>query len=144
MTFMEIEPSEYERLRSWLGYMFPKLFPQDRPSPDTDPVAVLDRLAAGSPAKARSGLNMAIGDIIEFTAGWSAADVSSCDQELSRMGLPTLSEMQARFSRLVQRVVHRGWIRSDEEFYAIRNAVEWAGAGASTLSQLLDASESRA
>ncbi|WP_332790632.1 hypothetical protein [Sphingomonas sp. GB1N7] len=99
-------------------------------------------MAAKTPAKARSGLGMAIGDVVEFTNEWSASEVTACDHELSQSGLPTLSEMRARFSKLVQRVVRRGHIKSDDEFYALRNAVE-QGANFEGLRPLLEAYEAR-
>ena len=83
---------------------------------------------------------MAIGDVVEFTNSWSASDVTACDHELSQSGLPTLSEVRARFSKLLQRVVRRGHIKSDDEFYALRNAVEH-GANSGDLWPLLEAYE---
>ena len=140
---MRIEPAEYERMRSWLAYMVPIVFSSDLLSPDTDPAAVLDRLASKSLAKARTGLAIAVGDIVEFASVWPAADVEKCNRELSEKGLPTLTEVQARFSKMVQRVVRRGRIKSDEEFYTLRNAVEQPGADTATLWSLLDAYETR-
>ena len=142
MMAMRIEPSEYERLRSWFSYMVPKVFPSDLLTPDTHPTAELDRMAVKTPAKARSGLSMAIGDVVEFTSDWPAIDVTACDHELLQSGLPTLSEVRARFSKLVQQVVRRGYIKSDDEFYALRNAVE-QGADFAGLRQLLEAYETR-
>ena len=86
---------------------------------------------------------MAIGDIVEFTSAWSASDVAACDDELSQSGLPTLSEVRVRFSKLVQRVVRRGHIKSDDEFYALRNAVEQRDADSASLWPLLEAYERR-
>lgn len=143
ITAMRIDPSEYARLRSWLSHMVPKVFASDLLSQDTHPVAVLDRVAEKTPAKARSGLAMAIGDVVEFTNDWPASAVTACDDELSQSGLPTLSEVRASFSKLVQQVVRRGHIKSDNEFYALRNAVEQQGADSANLWPLLEAYEDR-
>ncbi|WP_267388622.1 hypothetical protein [Sphingomonas sp. GC_Shp_3] len=143
ITVMRIDPTEYARLRSWFSHMVPKVFPSDLLTPDTHPVAVLDRMAVKTPAKARSGLGMAISDVVEFTSDWPATKVAACDNEFSQFGLPTLSEVRARFSKLVQRVVRRGHIKSDDEFYALRNAVEQQGADAVSLWPLLDAYEAQ-
>ena len=140
---MEIETSEYVSLRAWLNHMVPKLFPSDQLTPDTHPIAVLDRLAVKSPTKVRNGLEMAIGDVVEFTSDWSDSDVTKCNLELLQSGLPTLSEVRARFSKLVQRVVRRGHIKSDNEFYALRNAVEQQGTNSENLWQLLEAYEAK-
>lgn len=123
--------------------MAPKVFALDLLTPETHPVAVLDGIAAKSPSKARSGLGMAIGDVLEYTIDWPASKLAACNQELSQAGLPTLSEVRARFSKLVQRVVRRGQIKTDEEFHALRNAVEQQGADTAGLLPLLEAYEAR-
>lgn len=140
---MRIDPSEYARLRSWLSHMVPKAFPSRLLTPETHPIAVLDQLALKAPAKARSGLGMAISDVVEFASDWPVSEVTACDRELSQLGLPTLSQVRVRFSKLVQRVVRRGQIKSDDEFYALRNAVEQLGADSAALWSLLDAYEAR-
>lgn len=140
---MRIKPSEYERMRSWFGYMVPRVFASDMLTPETHPVAVLDRIASQSPAKARSGLGMAIGDVVDFTTGWTAPDVAKCNSELSQEGLPTLTEVRARFSKIVQRVVRRGRINNDEEFYILRNTVEQQGVNGEILWPFLEAYETR-
>jgi hypothetical protein len=141
MLDMQIEPTEYERLRSWLHYMVPKVFPAELLNAETDPVVVLDRMASKSPGRARQGLRMAIGDVVEITGGWSAAELEHCDSELSGKGLPTLTDVRACFSKAVRRVVRRGRIRSEEEFYALRNAVDQQGINADALAPLLEAYE---
>jgi hypothetical protein len=140
---MRVDPSEYMQLRSWFSHMVPKVFPSDLLTPDTHPIAILDAMAVKTPAKARSGLGMAIGDILEFTSDWPTSDVTACDHELSQSGLPTLSAVRARFSKLVQRVVRRGQIKSEDEFYALRNAVEQQCADSASLWPLLAAYEAR-
>jgi hypothetical protein len=84
---------------------------------------------------------MAIGDVVDFTSDWSSNDVTACDHELLQSGLPTLSEIRTRSSKLVQRVVRRGHIKSDDEFYALCNAVEQQGADCAGLWRLLKAYE---
>ena len=79
---MKIETSEYVSLQAWLSHMGPKLFSSELLTPDTHPIAVLDRLAVKSPANARSGLGMAIGDVVELTSDWSDSDVTKCNLEL--------------------------------------------------------------
>ncbi len=86
---------------------------------------------------------MAINDVVEFASDWPVSEVTACDRELSHLGLPTLSQVRVRFSKLVQRVVRRGQIKSDDEFYALRNAVEQQGADSAALWSLLDAYEAR-
>lgn len=138
---MRIEPDDYERMRRWLGFMAPRVFPPELLTAETDPLAALDRIAAGSAAQARRGLGMAIGDIVEFTGGWSAGEVSKIDDMLSHAELSTLTAVRSRFSKVIQRVLRRGRIRNEDEFHAVRNAAEQPGADAPALWPLLAAYE---
>ncbi|MFN3725841.1 MAG: hypothetical protein ACK4SZ_06000 [Allosphingosinicella sp.] len=69
---------------------------------------------------------MAINDIVEMTDDWTQERISSVDLTLQQQGLPTLTEMRGRFSKLVQRAVRRGSIKDDVEYYAVRNAANLA------------------
>ncbi|MBC6981374.1 hypothetical protein [Caulobacter sp. 17J80-11] len=124
---MQVEAHEYERLRSWLGHVARQALPPSLMSPETDPVAALDRLAVNSPAKARKGLSMAINDLVELTTTWPDEQVAATDRLLLENGLPSLTEVRARFSKAVQRVLRRERIASEVEYYAVRNAAELPG-----------------
>lgn len=67
---------------------------------------------------------MMIGDFIEDTSHYPANQVKQIDAEFSTAGLPTLSDMRLRFMRQIKRIVKRGSISREEEYYLIRNAVE--------------------
>ena len=69
---------------------------------------------------------MAIGDLIDLTSGWSAEQISALDLKLGAAHLPTLTEVRARFSNAVQRVLRRGRIDDESEYHAVRNAAEFA------------------
>ena len=67
---------------------------------------------------------MAIGDVIESTQDFRPEQVAEIDRALRAQGLPTLSEVKARFSSVIAGIVRRGTIRNEREYYAVRNAVE--------------------
>jgi hypothetical protein len=140
---MKVQPQDYERMRAWFAYMARETIPAELMSADADPIAHLDRLASRSPAKAREGLSMAINDTIEMTDGWPNERVAATDLSLQQDGLPSLTEMRGRFSKVVQRAVRRGSIKDDVEYYAIRNAVELTEEGREGLWQLLAAYEAK-
>jgi len=121
---MRIDTHNYEKMRAWLARMAPELFP--RSSPATDPILALDRTFATSPANARKGLAMAIGDTIDMTDSWPAERVAAIDHSLKNEGLPTLTDLRLSLSKVIRRVVSRGSIKNDVEYYAVRNAVEQA------------------
>ena len=119
---MKIDTHNYETMRAWLARMAPELFSQS--SPEADPILALDRTFAASPANARKGLAMAIGDTIDMTDSWPAERVAAIDHSLKNEGLPTLTDLRLSLSKEIRRVVSRGSIKNEVEYYAVRNAAE--------------------
>ena len=134
---MKVLPEEYERMRAWMARLARELIPATTITPETDPVKVLDQMASRAPAQARKGLAIAIGDFIEMTNDWPPPRVSALDQALIQEALPSLSEMRLRFSKAIDRIVRRERINNEQEYYAVRNAVEHAGDGQTRLWALL-------
>ena len=87
---------------------------------------------------------MAINDLIEDTDRWPTEKVEAIDDLLIREGLPSLTEMRLRFSKVIRRAVARGVIKNDVEYYAVRNAAELANDSPEALWKLLAAYEQRA
>ena len=67
---------------------------------------------------------MAIGDIIEMSEAYSASQVAAIDAALEAEGIISLSAVRARFWSRIRRVLERGTIRSERDYYAVRNVVE--------------------
>jgi hypothetical protein len=139
---MRIRAQEFETMRAWFGVVAPEAFPGV--APEADPRAVLDAMAARAPARAREGLAMAIGDVVEMTAMWPAETVAGLDARLTGRGLPSFSEVRARFSKAVERALRRGRIRDEAAYYAVRNAAEMWPDREDELWALLAAYEERA
>lgn len=124
VAMMLVTPNNYDELRLWLGRMVVLAMPDIEVGSDIDPVRVLDGFAKKSPAKARESLALAIGDLVEMTSDWPKDRVIATDHQLLATGLSTLSEVRALFSKTISRVLRRGSIRSDAEYYSVRNAAE--------------------
>lgn len=138
---MLVTPDNYDELRLWLGRMVVLVVPDMEVGSAIDPVRALDCFAEKAPAKARAGLALAIGDLVELTGDWSADLVVTTDQEFLAAGLPTLSDVRALFSRAISRVVQRGSIRSDVEYHSVRNAAERPGEHQAMLWSMIEAYE---
>ena len=140
---MKITPSNFELMQRWFACVVPEVFPAAVLNPEIDPTVQLEKLAATSPSNARLGLQMAIGDMIEATDCWSITRVKDVDRLLDRVGLPSLSEVRAKFSKELRRVVTRGLIKSEIEYYAVRNAAEMTNHDEPALWELLTVYEAQ-
>lgn len=96
---------------------FPQIPAEDRAT------AVLARQEQESMALARRGLRMAINDMVEALQDLSPHEVADCDQALQAHGGYTLSGLRQRYSKQYRRIIKRGAIRNDEEFYLAQGVV---------------------
>lgn len=140
---MKITAQNYQQMRNWFSLMVAETFPIHLMTPENDPIACLDRMAKQSPGKARQGLAIAISDTLEDTDAWPNEKIEAVNDLLERDGLPTVTHMRVRFSKVVRRVAARGVIKNDVEYYAIRNAVELDSERSESLWKLLAAYEER-
>src|SRR5689334_13405588 len=109
---MKIDARNYEQMKAWFAHLVPKTIAPELLTPENHPVACLEQIESRWPAKARNGLAMAIGDTIEMTEGWPLKQVAETDRLLANDGLPTLTEMRVRFSKVIRRVLNRGSIKN--------------------------------
>jgi hypothetical protein len=121
---MKITSENFQAMREWFEFVTDRILPPGNLPREMHPVVVLDETFKLSPSRARQGLAMAIGDLFEATQDWTLDQVAALDEKLRIEGLATLSEMKARFLGTVQKIIERGKIRSEREYYAIRNIVE--------------------
>src|SRR5687768_6066043 len=95
---VKVSAQDYDALKGFFAWMCDHALTMSPGLPAEDhPVATLSRFEARSMSKARQGLGMAIGDIIEDTQDLSTDEVVDYDRRLAAAGLPTLSDVRARF-----------------------------------------------
>lgn len=122
---MRVTAQDYEQLKAFFARMTNIVFPgAESLSVEKRPLAVLESFEGKSMARAREGLAHAIGDIIEAAEAISAERVAQIDAALAAEGILTLSAVRARFGRTVRAIMKRGKVRSEREYYALRNVVE--------------------
>jgi hypothetical protein len=85
-------------------------------------MATLERMEHASPAQARKGLMMMVNDIIEDTLTWLPEQVAALDRALDDSGAPSLTRVRGRYSRQLAKVLARGVIRTEIEFYLLKGA----------------------
>jgi hypothetical protein len=122
---MTIGSDEYDIMRAWSALMLEKRWQMPKGlAPESHPIACLDQIAASSTARARQGLSMMIGDLIEESSALSGDEIRQLDELFRQAKLPTLSDVRLRFHRRIKRILKSGKIKSEVDYYAVRSVVE--------------------
>jgi hypothetical protein len=122
---VQISAADYPALKAFFAWTTEHLVPPTPGLlPEQRPIAVLEGFEARSPAMARKGLAMAIGDLMEMTQDLPRPQVTTIDEALRAAKIITLSEVRARFWTKIRRMLERGAVRSETDYYALRNTVE--------------------
>ena len=64
-----------------------------------------------------NGLRQAINDCVEMSLHFDHAEVEKLDSQLRSRGIVTLSELRRRYSKSYAKIMKRGQIKSDTEYY---------------------------
>jgi hypothetical protein len=115
---------QYERLKRFIGLFYDWYMKGPHSHPDSHPLVVMEGLVKKSPAKARSGLVMAVNDTVEMTSDWSREKVAEADRRFTENGAPSLSEIRRTYSKKYQRILKRGSIKSLEEYYMVKGILD--------------------
>jgi hypothetical protein len=73
---------------------------------------------------ALSGLRQAVNDTLETIDDWDQELVQKLDALLRAEGIVTVSELRRRSSRHLGRIVKRGKIRTETEYYLVKGIVD--------------------
>lgn len=66
-----------------------------------------------------SGMKQGINDTIAMSSCWTAAERKKVEDALAAKGLPSVRKMEAGLKKKHQRILARGHIKNDEEFYIV-------------------------
>jgi hypothetical protein len=114
----------YQQLKRFFEFYVERFFvsPDSLP-PEHRPIASLALLEQKSAASARAGLRMAINDIIEMSRRLGRDDVAALDAELASLGILTLSEVRRQHGKQFARIMKRGRIANEAEYYLAQNII---------------------
>jgi hypothetical protein len=121
---MPMTNEQYERLKRFLGLFHDWYMNVPNSPPSSHPLAVAEELEKKSLAKARSGLLMAVNDLVEMSSDWSPEQVTEADRRFIENSAPSLSEMRRAFSKQYRRVLKRGRINTIAEYYLVKGIVD--------------------
>jgi hypothetical protein len=116
---------DYEARKRFIGW-FAEKHMNISPTDPNHPLKALARIEAASRSNARKGLDMAINDCVEMAQGFRPEKFRAADEELSGMGLPTLSALRLKRSRHLKAVLKRGGILTEVEYHAVKDLADGA------------------
>ena len=115
----KITPGEYGPLKAFFVAWEDRFPPPDTLAAEHHPVAVLESFERKSMSRARLGLGLAIGDILEESWHIPPDEAAKIDRDFMARGIVTLSELRRRYSRQFRGILRRGRIRREEEYYLV-------------------------
>lgn len=111
--------SEYNELLAYVG-LFATLVWQTDPASPTHPANVIEGVVEQfGKSKALVGLRQAAHDTIEETSDWNSEAGAVADEGFSAAGVVTVSEITRRYCASYKRIVKRGFIKNETEYYVI-------------------------
>ncbi len=120
-----MEELDYESLKAFLIYYFENYIdPEGRYGPDVHPAKGLEEREKKSPSQTRDGVQMAVNDIVAMSNDLSARDLIDIDNDLKKQGIVTIAELRFRFTNDLEVIMKRGSIRSDIEYYLMKEVRE--------------------
>jgi len=149
VTIATFDKAEYGKLKAFLAFFSERYLDLQGLPDQHHPTAALEELERKRPEKAADGLRMAINDCLEISNRWRPDRVRKVDEELRKTGLLTLSELRRRYSRAYARILKRGRIASEVDYYLIKGIRDTGSPDLSApeitqLNQLLSAYEETA
>jgi len=116
--------SEYTTMKAFLSFYSDRYFSPENLPPEARPIACLERLEKMGMTMAGRGLRQAINDCVEASLHFDPKEVERLDSELRARGIVTLSELRRRYSKGYAKIVKRGRIKNESEYYLIRNVLD--------------------
>jgi hypothetical protein len=118
---MTAAPNDLD-MKAFLRFFSERFLDQRVDRAEDRPMAVLARQELESPARAASGLRMAVNNCMEISAPWPLSQIVALDAEMHAKGLPSLSGVRSRVWGRYAAMLKRGHVRSGDEL-AIAQAV---------------------
>ncbi len=114
---------EYAKMKDFLSFYAERYLKVEGQSPDRQPIASLEALEKKSMKMAFNGLRQAINDCVEMSLNFDHAEVEKLDSQLRSRGIVTLSELRRRYSKSYAKILKRGQIKNETEYYLVRNVL---------------------
>jgi hypothetical protein len=140
--------NEYKELLAYVGH-FSTIVWKVGPDAEIHPAKTIEKIVQKfGKSKALIGLRQAANDTIEETSHWNLESKVSLDEALKASGVVTISEIARRYSSSYKRIIKRGHVRDDTEYYVVNGILVDQGNAVSDeerahLQKLIDAYEAK-
>ena len=114
---------DYAKMKDFLSFYAGRYLKADGLPPEKQPIASLEALEKKSMKMALNGLRQAINDCVEMSLHFDHAEVEELDSQLRSSGIVTLSELRRRYSKSYAKIMKRGQIKNETEYYLVRNVL---------------------
>lgn len=114
---------EFEELRAFVEFYATQVRGVDPSSPGHFSAVVEGIVEKFGKSKALVGLRQAANDTVEATTSFSPEKVARLDSALRAQGIVTLSAIRHRYSSAYKRILRRGAIKSETEYYLVNGMV---------------------
>lgn len=110
---------EYEELLGYVCFFATVIWKID-PASNIHPAKTMEEITRQfGKSKALAGLRQAANDTIEQTSNWNLKTRVIVDKGFKAAGMITVSEIARRYSSIYKRIIKRGHIKNDTEYYVI-------------------------
>ena len=114
---------EFDELSQFLEYYCTNIFNISRDDEVHPSNVMVELMERSGKSKAFEGLKQAINDTIEHSLDLDSKSVKKLDTALSSSGIVTLSELRNRYSAKYKKVIKRGSIKNETEYYLINGVL---------------------
>ena len=128
---------EYEELLAYLSFFATNVKRVDPSSPMHPANAIKGIVEQFGKSKALVGLRQATNDTVEQMQGWNVEALGILDQALRAANTLTASEVRRRYGSSFSKVVKRGSIKTETEYYLVAGIVNDLASQVSAQERLL-------
>jgi hypothetical protein len=93
-------------------------------SPETSPLAVLNRWEAQNKSMARRGLQAGLNDFLSNLRDYPEADLIAINAELEKSNLPNLQTLSGAIEKTKKQVLKSGKIKTIDQYYIIKEILD--------------------
>jgi hypothetical protein len=130
--------SEFEKLAAFVDFYATRQMRIDPASPTHPSNSLRDIVEKFGRSQALEGLRQAANDVVESLDHASLEWTSRIDAELRAAGIMTVTELRHSYSRSFAKILKRGSIRSETEYYLVKGVADGSPLADEETRKLLD------